>query len=93
MVPHHHRDNQHPTTHAPIAHAVAYLIDRLEIEPNAEMDDILELSETTEELLHDEVFYDDVCMEKFVVWHELIVEPEYRRQGLGRREIHNSITV
>jgi hypothetical protein len=74
-----------PNTHTQVAHTVAYLIDRMKIEGNVD-DGLLELSETFEELFYDEIFYHDVTMEHFVLWHEVVVEPEYRKQGAGRSE-------
>jgi GNAT superfamily N-acetyltransferase len=57
----------------------------MEIEHNTDdLFDIFELSSTAEELFYDEIFYHDITMEHFVLWHEVVVEPEYRKQGLGR---------
>jgi hypothetical protein len=48
-------------------------------------EDIISVSETTEELFKDAIFYDDACMETMLVFHEVLVSPQNRRQGLGRR--------
>jgi len=50
-------------------------------------EEIAELSASGEALFDDkELFWDDICMETFVLFHEVVVEPEYRRQGLGKSE-------
>jgi len=44
-----------------------------------------ELSEEAAVLYRDELFYTDTCMDWFILIHEVIVHPDHRRQGLGKR--------
>lgn len=46
--------------------------------------DMDELSATTGEIFHDAIFYDDVTMEPFLVFHEVVVDTAWRRRGVGR---------
>jgi GNAT superfamily N-acetyltransferase len=71
--------------------ATAYILDRIEMsEASVDLLDLEEISETTEHLSQDPAFYDDCCEEIFLVFHEVLVKPESRRQGLGRRTLISS---
>ncbi|KAH3999873.1 hypothetical protein HBI70_026700 [Parastagonospora nodorum] len=68
-----------------IATARAYIIDRWAMgEAECDWVDMDELSQEAGELFKSKVFYDEITMEPFVLFHEVRVAHEYWIQGLGR---------
>lgn len=80
-----------PDSGIEVGYAVAYIIDRSTRSPPDEDDgsDLFfmlmeDLSETAGELFNDRIFENDITVDEFLVFHDVVVRPEYRRQGLGK---------
>ncbi|KAH7070209.1 hypothetical protein FB567DRAFT_539483 [Paraphoma chrysanthemicola] len=84
-----------PPPAAPIGSATAYIIDRFFMgEAGINFEDMDELSATTGEIIYDAIFFDDVTMEPFSVFHEVVVGTAWRRRGVGRdlvKAIHDKV--
>ncbi|KAF1837052.1 hypothetical protein BDW02DRAFT_189319 [Decorospora gaudefroyi] len=67
--------------------AFAYLIDRSMIDPDLFENQMSSLSQTTNDFITSDILSDDSLWgyeDELVLFHEVLIPPAYRRQGIGR---------